>query len=232
MADAQRAEELADLCVDLAQDAGRRCAALVTDMEQPLGRRIGNASEVAEAIRLLSASPSGRLAEVSLELATLALSGARPSGGAGGAAPEVRRDLVARWERGEAMERLERMIATQGGDAEVCNDPESILPSAPVQREIVATAGGTVSAMPARQIGEIVARLGAGRARKGDDVDPAVGVDLDVEVGDEVTAGQRLALVHARSAQDAERAVKSMQAAIALGDAAPRDVILARVFRG
>ncbi|CAN5922685.1 thymidine phosphorylase [soil metagenome] len=232
MADPRRAEELAELCVDIAQDAGRRCAALVTDMEQPLGRRIGNASEVAEAIRLLSAPPTGRLAEVSLELATLALSEARPQAGGGDAAEQVRDDLVARWERGEAMERLEQMIATQGGDAEVCNDPDAILASAPVQREVVATAGGTVSAVPARQIGAVVARLGAGRARKGDDIDPAVGVDLDVEIGDEVSAGQRLALVHARSAEDAQRAVTGLQSAIALGDAAARDVIHTRVLRG
>lgn len=232
MRDTRRAQELAELCVEIAQDAGRRCAALVTDMEQPLGRRIGNASEVAEAIRLLSESPSGRLAEVALELATLALSEARPRAGGRDAADEVRSDLVTRWERGEAMERLEQMIAMQGGDAEVCNDPTSILPTAPVQREVVATAGGTVQAMPARQIGETVARLGAGRARKGDDVDPAVGVDLDVEIGDTVEPGQRLALVHARSAEDAQRAVNGIQAAIALGDATPRDVIHARVLRG
>ncbi|MBW3604849.1 MAG: thymidine phosphorylase [Actinobacteria bacterium] len=232
MPDARQAEQLAELCVEIAQDAGRRCAALVTDMEQPLGRRIGNATEVAEAISLLSGSPRGRLAEVALELATLALSEARPRSGRRDAADDVRDDLVTRWERGEALERLEQMIATQGGDAEVCDDPSSILPSAPVQREVVATAGGTVSAMPARRIGEIVARLGAGRARKGDDIDPAVGVDLDVEVGDEIEAGQRLALVHARSAEDAQRAVQGLKSTIALGEATDRHPIHTRVLRG
>jgi len=232
MADAQGAEELAELCVELAQNAGRRCAALVTDMDQPLGRQIGNALEVSEAIGLLRGAPSGRLAEVALELATLALSEARPLDGGSDAADAVRRDLIRRWEKGEALERLEQMIATQGGDAAVCSDPASILPSAPLQREVPATAGGTVQRISARRIGEAVARLGAGRARKGDDVDPAVGIVLEVEVGDRIAAGQRIAQVHARSSEDAQRAVDSVQSAIALGDARPRDVVLSRVLLG
>ena len=232
MADAQGAEELAELCVELAQNAGRRCAALVTDMDQPLGRQIGNALEVSEAIGLLRGAPSGRLAEVALELATLALSEARPLDGGSDAADAVRQDLIRRWEKGEALERLEQMIATQGGDAAVCSDPASILPSAPLQREVPATAGGTVQRISARRIGEAVARLGAGRARKGDDVDPAVGIVLEVEVGDRIAAGQRIAQVHARSSEDAQRAVDSVQSAIALGDARPRDVVLSRVLLG
>jgi len=232
MADAQGAEELAELCVELAQNAGRRCAALVTDMDQPLGRQIGNALEVSEAIGLLRGAPSGRLAEVALELATLALSEARPLDGGSDAADAVRQDLIRRWEKGEALERLEQMIATQGGDAAVCSDPASILPSAPLQREVPATAGGTVQRISARRIGEAVARLGAGRARKGDDVDPAVGIVLEVEVGDRIAAGQRIAQVHARSSEDAQRAMDSVQSAIALGDARPRDVVLSRVLLG
>ena len=232
MADAKAAEELAELCVTLAQDAGRRCAALVTDMEQPLGRQIGNALEVSEAIALLRGGPRGRLAEVALELATLAMTEARPEEGGSDAADTVRQDLVRRWEKGEALERLEQMIAAQGGDAEVCRDPVAILPSAPLQQEVVATAGGTVRQISARRIGEAVARLGAGRARKGDDVDPAVGIVLDVEVGDDIDAGQRVAMVHARAAEDAQRAVDAVQSAIALGDAVPRDVVLSRVLLG
>ncbi len=231
MPDAEQAEDLARLCVELAQNAGRRCAALVTDMDQPLGRRIGNALEVREAVALLSGSPEGRLAEVALELATVAMVEAtdEPSR----TADAVRKDLVALWEQGAALERLARMIAAQGGDAQVCQDPEAVLPSAPTRRDVVATAGGTVGAVPARQIGEIVARLGAGRASKGADVHPAVGVVLEVEVGDEVEAGQRLAVVHARSADEAQRGVDALQAAISMdGDGAAREAILSRIQLG
>jgi pyrimidine-nucleoside phosphorylase len=234
MRDVADAEDLARLCVTLGQDAGRRCAALVTDMEQPLGRRIGNALEVAEAVALLRRPPEGRLATVALELAAVALSEANSRhAGAGAGAAAVRADLVRRWERGEALERLERMIAAQGGDAKVCSDPAGVLPAAPVTREVAATAGGRVRRVPARDIGEIVAQLGAGRARKGDDVDPSVGVDLEIEVGDEITPGQPLGWVHARSTDDAERAVGAVQAAVELGDdGRARDVILSRIVLG
>ena len=233
MATVEDAEELARLCVELGQDAGRRCAALVTDMDQPLGRRIGNALEVAEAVDLLSRPPSGRLADVALELATVAMSEglARHTGGATDV-HRVREDLRRRWERGEAMERLEQMVSAQGGDARVCTTPAEVLPAAPVTREVVATSDGRVRSVPARRIGEIVGRLGAGRARKGDDVDPAVGIDLEVEVGDEFSAGQRLALVHARDDADAEAAVEALQGAIGLGDATARDVIISRILLG
>jgi pyrimidine-nucleoside phosphorylase len=231
MPDADRAEDLARLCVELAQDAGRRCAALVTDMDQPLGRGIGNALEIREAVTVLSQPPEGRLAEVALELATLALFEA--SDDPNRTAEGVRKDLVALWEQGAALERLAQMIAAQGGDAEVCNDPDAVLPSAPTIRDVVATAGGTVGAIPARRVGEIVARLGAGRARKGDDVDHAVGLVLDVEVGDEVEAGGRLAVVHARSTAEAQRAVDALQATVTMdGDVGRRDPILRRVQLG
>jgi pyrimidine-nucleoside phosphorylase len=234
MRDAVAAEGLARLCVEIGQDAGRRCAALVTDMDQPLGRGIGNALEVAEAVELLRQPPEGRLAAVALELAAVAMSEATSKSTAGGGdVGMVREDLRRRWEAGEALERLEQMISAQGGDARVCSDPADVLPTAPVTRDVVATAGGRVCAMPARGIGEIVARLGAGRARKGDDVDPAVGLRLEVEVGDEINVSQRLAVVHARSEHDAEQAVTAVQAAMQLGDdVRQRDVVISRVLPG
>jgi pyrimidine-nucleoside phosphorylase len=233
MRDVADAEDLARLCVTLGQDAGRRCAALVTDMEQPLGRRIGNGLEVAEAVALLRRPPEGRLAMVALELAALAISEANAKTAAGAGATAVREDLVRRWERGEALERLEEMISAQGGDAKVCTDPEGVLPTAPVTRDVPATAGGRIRRVPARDIGQIVARLGAGRARKGDDVDPSVGVDLEIEVGDDIEPGQRLARVHARTDHDAERAVHDLQAAVELGDdGQTRDVVLSRILLG
>jgi pyrimidine-nucleoside phosphorylase len=232
MRDASDAEALARLCVELGQDAGRRCAALVTDMDQPLGRGIGNALEVAEAVELLGRPPEGRLATVALELAALAMSeaSARDSRSSGDVAA-VRDDLRRRWEAGEALERLERMIAAQGGDPRVCSDPAGVLPHAPVTRDVLATVGGRVRAVPARQIGEIVARLGAGRARKGDAVDPAVGVRLEVEVGNDLSADQRIAVVSARTADDAETAAHAVAAAVELGGDVPeRDVIVSRVL--
>jgi thymidine phosphorylase len=234
MRDAGDAEALARLCVEIGQDAGRRCAALVTDMDQPLGRGIGNALEVAEAVALLRHPPRGRLATVALELAAVAMSeaNARLARG-GGEVTEMRDELIRCWEAGDALERLEQMIAAQGGDPRVCTDPKGVLPAAPVVREVIATGSGHIRALPARRVGEIVARLGAGRAHKGDDVDPAVGVDLEVEVADEIRAGQRLAVVHARTQSDAEQAVRALQDAIVLGDdVSQREVIVSRIVLG
>jgi pyrimidine-nucleoside phosphorylase len=192
------ARALAALCVRIGTEAGRRVAALVTDMDAPLGRGIGNALEVAEGVRLLQRAPAGRLAEVALALATTALALAR-----GTSEDEVRPELVRLWSQQAALDRLRRMVAAQGGDPRVCDDPDAVLPSAPVQLPVPATRAGTLHALPARAVGELAALLGAGRARTQDDVDPAVGIELRVEVGDTVVAGEPLAVVHARTRQDA-----------------------------
>ncbi len=225
MPDADSAEELASLCVRIGQEAGRGCVALVTAMDQPLGRAVGNALEVAEAVELLSRPPEGRLAEVSLALAAEGLAAAR------GADPEaVRDELLVAWTQGAALERLRAMITAQGGDGAVCDDPRGVLPASPVIREVPAPAAGTVTRVACKAMGELAATLGAGRARKGDDVDPAVGIEVDVSVGDHVDAGQPLAIVHARTEDAAASAVDRIDELIEVGDQVPAaPTILRRV---
>jgi pyrimidine-nucleoside phosphorylase len=218
MATVAEGVELARACVDLGVGAGRRTVALVTAMDQPLGRGIGNAREVAEGVELLTGRPQGRLAEVALELAAVALAEARARSGADADLDAVRAELRGLWESGSALERLARLVAAQGGDPAVCERPRAVLPAAPVIREVHARDAGWVTAIPARAVGELAGALGAGRARKEDAVDPAVGVELHVEVGDPVAPGDLLATVHARSDQDAEHAVERLSALIALGD--------------
>jgi thymidine phosphorylase len=119
------------------------------------------------------------------------------------------------------------MIAAQGGDPRVCEDPWSALPAAPVRRAVPADRAGAVTAVPARAVGELSVILGAGRARKDDDVDPAVGIELRVEVGDAVEAGQPLAIVHARTDGDADGAAARLAELVAIGDdAAPPPTVL------
>jgi pyrimidine-nucleoside phosphorylase len=218
----EAAGELARLCVSIGADAGRRCVAAVTSMDTPLGRGIGNALEVAECVALLGGPPGGRLATVALELAALALAEARD-----GDVDVVRGELRGRWESGAPLETLARMIAAQGGDPRVCEDPWSALPAAPVRRAVPADRAGAVTAVPARAVGELSVILGAGRARKDDDVDPAVGIELRVEVGDAVEAGQPLAIVHARTDGDADGAAARLAELVAIGDdAAPPPTVL------
>jgi pyrimidine-nucleoside phosphorylase len=211
---------LAQLCVRIGVAAGRRCTALVTAMDTPLGRGIGNALEVAECIELLrsplDADRPPRLAEVALELAAHALGLAR------GVEPaSVVGELRDRWDSGEALERLRAMVAALGGDPRVCDDPASVLPAAPVVREVTAAHPGAVVALPARAVGEVAAALGAGRARSGDAVDPAVGVELTVEVGDRVDRGSGLARISARTDADADAAAVRLGDVILIGDADP-----------
>jgi pyrimidine-nucleoside phosphorylase len=215
MPDADAARVLAGLCVRIAVGAGRRCVALVTAMDQPLGTGIGNALEVAECVRLLAAPPEGRLAGVALELAAAGLSHARGDSGR----EDAREELVRRWAAGEALDRLRRMVAAQGGDAGVCDRPGEVLPSAPVRREVTAAGAGWVASVPARAVGELAAALGAGRARKQDPVDPAVGLELHVAVGDRVDPGTPVATVHARDEDAASHAAAAFTDLLALSDA-------------
>jgi pyrimidine-nucleoside phosphorylase len=222
----EAAVHLAELCVDIGVGAGRRCTALVTDMDQPLGRGIGNALEVREAVELLSVAPAGRLADLSLDLAAslMALAGGREI-------DAERKRLAGLWADGAALDRLQRMVAAQGGDPAVCERPSEVLPAAPVRRDVEAAAGGYVAALPARAVGELSGALGAGRARKGDPVDPAVGIELRAEVGDRVAAGQPLAVIHARSAEDAEQVAARLLELFTVADepAEPRPTVLRRV---
>jgi pyrimidine-nucleoside phosphorylase len=206
------AAALARLCVSIGSDAGRPTAALVTAMDQPLGTGVGNALEVEEAVRLLSEPPQGRLAEVALALAE---AGARQSMAAGGASADgIGETLLSAWSDGTALDTLARMIAAQGGDGSVCESPQRVLPQAPVIRQITALQGGTVAALPARAVGELAAALGAGRSRPQDEVDPAVGIVVGVEVGDACEPGDVLATVHARTDDDAEATANAFRSLV------------------
>lgn len=232
MADVGAAGDLAARCVAIGADAARVTRALVTDMDQPLGSAVGNALEVAECAALLTDSPDWaappRLATVALELASHLVACAR----AGAAAPDgevdaVRTELAGRWSDGQAADRLRAMIAAQGGDARVVDDPAGLLPAAPVRRVVTAGRDGVVERVGARAVGECAARLGAGRAHKGEAIDPAVGVEVHVAVGDTVRADQPAATVHARDAEAGDAAAHALAAAIGVveRDVAPLPLI-------
>ena len=228
MATREEAAELARLCVGIGNDAGRPTVALVTAMDQPLGRGVGNALEVAEAVELLSNEPEGRLASVALALAESAV---QRSTAVDDGDDDVSGRLRRVWSDGTALQTLARMIAAQGGDPTVCESPAKVLPAAPVIREVTALRGGVVSAVPARPIGELAGRLGAGRSRPGEEVDPAVGIVLDVEVGQEIEAGAVIATVHARTEDDAQGATEAFRNLVSFSDEPvdAGDVILDRI---
>ena len=190
------AAALAQLCVDIGAAHGRRTAGLVTDMSQPLGDAIGNALEVTHAIEVLQGEGPGRLEKLSVALAAAAL---RLTGASGDEADErVRRVL----QDGSGLARLRQLVIEQGGDPEVTDRPRDLLPAAPVV-ERWRPGAATVTGFACRRLGELAARLGAGRQRAGDAVDPAVGLEVHVRTGDRLDEGDAAVTVHARTEADA-----------------------------
>jgi pyrimidine-nucleoside phosphorylase len=207
------AAELAEACAALAKDWGRPTRAAVTDMSQPLGEAIGNALDIVEAVRLLRGELHGRLRDAAVVFAGEAVS--RLLGVPMG---EGRARAAAALDSGEALEAFRRMIQAQGGDPRVVDEPEQVLPSAPVRRPIMAERAGTLAAVDAEGLGRASGDLGAGRKKKGDAIDPSVGIVFLPKIGDRLVAGQELGRVHARSEGDAEAGVRSVHAAMTIGD--------------
>jgi len=207
------AAELAEACAALAKDWGRPTRAAVTDMSQPLGEAIGNALDIVEAVRLLRGELHGRLRDAAVIFAGEAVS--RLLGVPMG---EGRARAAGALDSGEALEAFRRMIQVQGGDPRVVDEPEEVLPSAPVRRPITAERAGTLAAVDAEALGRASGDLGAGRKRKGDPIDPSVGIVFLPKIGDRLVAGQELGRVHARSDGDAEAGIRAVHAAMTIGD--------------
>ena len=207
------AEALASACAALAHDWGRPTRVAVTDMSQPLGDAIGNALDVLEAVRMLRGELHGRSRDLTVMLAGEAVS--RLSGVPMG---EGRAHAATALDGGEALEAFRRMVEAQGGDPRVVEDPEGVLPTAPVLRPIEGVLSGTLAGVDAEALGRASVDLGAGRRRKGDAIDPAVGVVLRSKVGDSVEVGQGMGEVHARTDADAEACLARVHAALAFAD--------------
>ena len=207
------ADALARACVDLAAAWGRRTRVAVTDMSQPLGEAVGNALEVEEAIALLRGERSGRLAELTLAFAAAAQSVLLET-----REQEARRRAERALSSGEAFESFRRMVEAQGGDPRVVDDPLGILPRAPVAMPLPADRSGHLAAVDAEAIGRAAVSLGAGRIKKGDPVDPAVGIVFHPKVGDWLEPGQPMGEIRARSNDDAAAATATVNGALSLSE--------------
>jgi pyrimidine-nucleoside phosphorylase len=195
------ASSLASVCADLARDWGRACRVAVTDMSQPLGTAVGNALDVEETVQLLRGDGDGRLREVCV---VFAIEAQVRLLGLSSAQARVRAEHAL--DSGEALVAFRRMVEAQGGDPRVVDDPSAILPQAPVRTPILAPARGFLSEVDAEEIGRASADLGAGRRRKGDPVDPAVGIVFRLKIGDLAEAGEELGAAHARDEDGARDA--------------------------
>jgi thymidine phosphorylase len=223
------ARDLARSIVAVAERAGLPIVALVTEMDQVLGRNVGNALEMAEAVAYLkdSRTRDRRLHEVVMALAgeMLALGGLASSVAAGRSRAE------AALADGRAAERFARMVAALGGPGDFVDRAERYLAQAPVVKSCRAERDGHVVGMDTRQIGIAVVALGGGRRHADDAIDSSVGLTDVVDVGAYVRAGDELCAVHAASEADAESAIAAVREAIRIDDASPpeRPVVIDRV---
>lgn len=214
------ARSLANAMVAIGQQLGRRTVAIISDMSQPLGREVGNANEVREAIEVLRGEGPDDVATIALTIAAhMAVLGGRfPDVGQ---AMERLRGMLA---SGEALAVFRRFIAAQGGDAEVVDEPGR-LPRAPHSVAVSARETGYIGAIDAEAVGLAAMLLGAGRQRKEEPIDLAAGVTLLRKTGDAVRAGDDLCIMHTSDdpvqAEAVRQAEEILQAAYRLTEAEP-----------
>ena len=209
-------EALARQMVDIAAACGRQAAALVTNMDIPLGSAVGNAIEVMEAVEILQGGGDRRLRTLCEALATEMLCLCR-----GWSPEEAAARVTEAVDSGAAFEQLCRWIAAQGGNADYLRDA-SLFPAAPAY-EVCAPADGYITAMDAERIGIVGVALGAGRATKEEAIDFAAGIRLLKKTGDPVTAGEPIAVLYTNRASAVEGATAAYLDAVTISADKPAE---------
>jgi pyrimidine-nucleoside phosphorylase len=211
----QEAVELARIMIDLAQSLGKSAVAVISDMNQPLGRAVGNSLEVKEALDTLRGHGPRDFTSHCLTMATqmLLLAGQAKE------ESEARSRLEKLLLTGKALDRFRDLVTSQGGDTAPVDDP-SLLPQAPIVRSVASPSKGYLSQVDAMVVGLTALDLGAGRKNKGDAVDHAVGIVLHKKIGDRVERGEDLYTIHAASEESANAAQARMLGAYAWQDEA------------
>jgi pyrimidine-nucleoside phosphorylase/thymidine phosphorylase len=220
------ARQLARMMVQIGEAMGKRVVALVTRMDQPLGRAVGNAVEVAESIACLKGEGPEDLMELSIELAAQMVLMGRCAATIG-AARAICRAAV---EGGQALEKFRALVEAQGGDSRIVDDP-LLLPDARLRIDVASPRSGFVRELAARPIGQAAMLLGAGRDRVDSTIEPAVGVILGKKVGDPVHEGESLCTVLVNDDSSLHEVLPLVEEAYVIGHEPPsrRSLILAPV---
>jgi pyrimidine-nucleoside phosphorylase len=227
MKDARDAEHLAQLMVETGTRMGKKVVALITGMDEPLGRKVGNALEVEECIEILNGEGPTDLRELCLELsAWMFVLGGRTKAMEEGR--ELAREMIA---TGRARDTFREVIRLQGGDAKVVDDP-SRLPHAKSSAQVKARRAGFVTAVRCEQVGVASMMLGGGREKKEDSVDPAVGLTIEKKIGGAVKAGEALVTVHFNLDARLADAVALLEKSFEIGDRAVTQLPLVRKIIG
>lgn len=228
MPDLGKAEELARSIVDVAGRAGLRTNAVLTDMNQVLGRTAGNALEVFETIDWLTgASDETRLTEVVLALGAEMLM----LGGLAADLESATARLIAVRADGSAAERFQDMVAALGGPSDLVTNPSAYLESAPMTHRVLPSTSGYVHSIDTRSVGMAVVALGGGRMKVNDPIDHSVGLTDVLGIGEYTDHDRPLAIVHARNESEASIAADVVRGAFSIGEEAPviKPVIASRI---
>jgi pyrimidine-nucleoside phosphorylase len=208
----ERARELASTLVAIGRGAGKRVTAFLTDMDQPLGRRVGNALEVTEAILQLrdAGAPDVRDVVLALGAEMMVLGGVASDEG------DAREKMKAAIAGGAALKKFAEIVEAQGGDPRAIFEEK--LPTVATASVVASARAGVVAAIQADEIGLAALALGAGRLRKEDAVDPAVGIELLRKVGERVGRGEPIAALHHRDGRGLEEARRRVERAYRIAD--------------
>jgi pyrimidine-nucleoside phosphorylase len=223
MREHDRARALAEALVTTGNSLGVRSEALITDMNQPLGRAVGNSVEVMECIELLRGEiheGARPVLDLSIELAArmIVLSGLESS-------VEAARARVEGLHRtGAVLDCFRKNVEAQGGNPRVCDDPGGILPLTDKAFKVESPRSGFIIKVETQEIGHAIAEAGGGRVRMEDRIDPTVGFVGDVKIGDELRAGDLMGLVYCNEPDRGQRAAARIQAAYEIGDAPPAEL--------
>ena len=209
--------DLAQAMVEIGVNMGRKCVAVVSDMDQPLGRAIGNALEVKEAIASLNGEGPEDLMEICLELGAHML----VLGNVAENEKEAKEKLQYAITSGAALAKLKALVEAQGGDPSEVDDPEK-LPGAAHQSKLIAENDGYVQELEAITVGKASMQLGAGRETKASQIDLGAGILLHKKVGDKVNKGDVLAELFTNDESKIGEATESLKAAYQIGEQAPQ----------
>lgn len=220
MKTAEAAEELSKMMVDIGEKAGRKVAAVISDMDTPLGFGIGNSLEIKEAVDVLKGKDVSDLKEVCL---TLAANIVKLSEGI--TIENARTKVETALSSGAAYEKFKEFIASQGGNLEQIENTD-LLPGAAFTAEIPCPTDGFIGSMNAERIGSSSVILGAGREKKEDTIDFGAGIVLHKKTGDFCKKGESLATIYTNKAETLKSAEKCFLEAISLGDKEPEKVPL------
>ena len=222
MREEARATELAHALVSTGNSCGIKTRALLTDMNQPLGRAVGNSLEVEECVNLLrNSAPAAAkpVLDLSLELSAHMLLLANVEKTLDAAHKRLR-DVL---ESGEALECLRSNIEAQGGDPRVCDDPAAFLPLVSETIKVESPRSGFITRVDTTEIGHAIAAIGGGRVRIEDKIDPTVGFTSELKVGDKVQAGDAIGVVYCADSSAGKEAAQRIQAAYHVGDGPPAE---------